>query len=68
MRWAAMPTCRRSARTLGGVFLRLPEGLASDSDLFEDYLSIIKEMGELSKRFIAAKEDGDIDRPEFQRV
>lgn len=52
----------------GGVFLRLPEGMASDDDLFEDYLGIIKEMGELSQEFIKAKEDGDIDRPEFERL
>lgn len=52
----------------GGVFLRLPEGMAGDDDLFEDYLGIIKEMGDLSKEFIAAKEDGDVDVNEFERL
>lgn len=52
----------------GGVYLRLPEGMAGDDDLFEDYLGIIKEMGELSKEFIQAKEDGDIDADEFGRI
>lgn len=52
----------------GGTFLRLPEGMAGDDDLFEDYLSIIKEMGDLSKEFIQAKEDGDIETDEFERI
>lgn len=52
----------------GGVFLRLPDGMAGDDDLFEDYLGIIKEMGDLSKEFIAAKEDGAVDTNEFERL
>lgn len=52
----------------GGVFIPLPEGMAGNDDLFEDYLGIIKEMGELSKEFIAAKEDGEIDSNDFLRL
>lgn len=56
------------AQYFGGIFIKLPDGMASDDDLFEDYLGIIKEMGELSQVFIKAKEDGQIDRPEFERL
>jgi len=56
------------AQYFGGVFFKVPDGMAGDDDLFEDYLGIIKEMGELSQAFIKAKEDGEIDRPEFERL
>jgi len=52
----------------GGVFLRLPDGMAGDDDLFEDYLGIIREMGDLSREFIAAKADGAVDADEFNRL
>lgn len=52
----------------GGVFFRLPEGKAGDDDVLGAYLEIIKRMGELSKTFIAAREDGVIRRYEFKQL
>lgn len=52
----------------GGVFFRLPEGLAGDDDVMGAYLEIIKRMGELSSRFIAARADGIVDPGEFGQI
>jgi len=49
----------------GGVFFRVPEGMAGDDDVLEAYLDIIKRMGELSSDFMAARADGVVDPGEF---
>lgn len=52
----------------GGVFFRLPDGLAGNDDVLEAYLSIIKRMGDLSKDFMTARDDGIIDPVEFETL
>lgn len=52
----------------GGVFLVLPTGQAGDDDVLQSYLSIIQQMGELSKEFTEARADGLITPDEFNAV
>ena len=52
----------------GGVFFRLPDGLAGNDDVLQAYLSIIKRMGDLSNDFMAARDDGIIDPVEFETL
>jgi len=50
----------------GGVFLPMPAGAPADDDVLQSYVDIISRMGELSKEFTAAREDGVIDPSEFE--
>jgi hypothetical protein len=50
----------------GGVFLPMPEGMPGDDDVLQSYLDIISQMGQLSKEFTDARQDGIIDPAEFE--
>jgi hypothetical protein len=52
----------------GGVFLEVPAGSASDDDVLQSYLDIIRQMGELSKEFTEARADGVIEPAEFEAM
>lgn len=52
----------------GGVFLPMPAGIPADDDVLQSYLDIISQMGQLSKEFTDAREDGVIDPKEFQAL
>lgn len=52
----------------GGIFVPLPEGAAGDDDVLDDYLDIVKHFGDLSKEFMEAREDGVIERSEFEAM
>lgn len=56
------------AAYFGGVFFRLPEGVAADDDVLQAYLSIVERMGELSHDLTLARSDGVIDKPEYERL
>lgn len=51
----------------GGVFYRVPEGVAADDDVLQAHLTVIERMGEFSADLIKAREDGVIEPHEFQR-
>lgn len=48
-----------------GVFLQLPPGKPGEDDVLQAYLDIIKQMGDLSREFTEARDDGLIDPEEF---
>lgn len=52
----------------GGTFLPLPPGAPAEDDVLQAYLSIIQQMGELSKEFTEARADGVIDPGEFDAL
>lgn len=56
------------AAYFGGVFFRIPEGVAADDDILETYLTIIERMGELSNSLTGARSDGVIDKAEFRNL
>lgn len=51
-----------------GAFLALPEGMPGDDDVLQDYLDIIRQMGELSLEFTEARADGIIEPAEFAAI
>lgn len=52
----------------GGIFVPLPEGAVGDDDVLDDYLDVVRQFGELSKEFTDAREDGVVDREEFEAM
>lgn len=52
----------------GGVFFRMPEGIAADDDVLQAYLTVVERMGTLSAELTSARSDGVIDPPEFKRL
>lgn len=52
----------------GGVFFRMPEGIAADDDVLQAYLTVVERMGGLSSELTAARADGVIDPREFKRL
>lgn len=48
-----------------GTFLPLPQGRPGEDDVLQSYVDIIKQMGDLSREFTEAREDGVIDPAEF---
>lgn len=56
------------AEQFGGAFFLLPVGRAGDDDVFDDYMAIIQQMGDLSREFTEARADGIIEPAEFQAM
>ena len=52
----------------GGIFVPLPEGQVGDDDVLDDYLEVVRQFGELSKEFTDAREDGVVDREEYEAM
>lgn len=48
-----------------GTFLPLPPGRPGEDDVLQAYLDIIKQMGDLSREFTEARDDGVISPEEF---
>ena len=56
------------AAYFGGVFFKMPEGVAADDDVLQAYLAVVERMGSLSSELMAARDDGVIDPDEYQRL
>lgn len=48
-----------------GVFMPLPPGKPGEDDVLQAYLDIIRQMGDLSREFTEARDDGVISPEEF---
>lgn len=51
-----------------GTFLGLPTAAPADDDVLQAYLSIIQQMGDLSREFTEARADGVIEPAEFNAL